>query len=194
MPNELNSKDHRSMRLALMIALVLATLCFRFSSFVFPVQFNFSPVNAIALFSGAYFTNRFQSFLVPLISIWLSDIFLNYLYMHEFHPFYSGFYWQYGVYALIVVAGILLSNKVNFSNILIGSLGSSILFFVVTNFGVWYSFEMYPKSLEGLVLCYEAAIPFFKNTVMSDLVFTSVLFGTAYLINKKYPEPALNKS
>lgn len=192
MPNELNSKDNRSMRLALMIALVLATLCLRFSSFVFPVQFNFAPVNAIALFSGAYFTNRFQSFLVPLLSIWLSDLFLNYLYMGDFQVFYSGFYWQYVVYALIVVGGIYLSNKVNFSNIIIGSLGASILFFVATNFGVWYSFDMYPKSLEGLVLCYEAAIPFFKNTLMSDLFFTSILFGVAYLINRKYPLAVLN--
>ena len=185
--NELNLKDNNQQRLILLAVMVISTACLRFLPFAFSMPFHFSPVNAIALFSGAYFANRFQSFLIPLLSIWVSDLFLNYLYMHQFQPFYSGFYWQYGTYILLVIVGSLITSKTRVTPIVLASLGASLLFFIITNFGVWFSFDMYPKTFAGLVLCYEAAIPFFKNTLISDLCFTTVLFGAAVLINKKYP-------
>jgi hypothetical protein len=185
--NEVNLKANHKQRMILLVIMVLSTACLRFLPFAFPIPFHFSPVNAIALFSGAYFANRFQSFLVPLLSIWVSDLFLNYLYMHQFQPFYSGFYWQYGTYILLVILGSFLTSKSRVTPIVISSLSASLLFFVITNFGVWFSFNMYPKTFAGLVLCYEAAIPFFKTTLISDMCFTTLLFGIAVWVNKKYP-------
>lgn len=175
------------MRFAALAIIVLITTCIRFLPFALVLPFNFSPVTAIALFSGLYFANKWQSFIVALVCIWASDLCINYLYTHQFQPFYTGFYWQYGTYALIVLIGIIFSKNIKLSNVILGSLSASILFFVITNFGTWFSFDMYPKTAAGLAMCYVAGIPFFKYTILSDFFFTAALFGIVQLVNRKYP-------
>jgi len=70
-------------------------------------------------------------------------------------------------------------------------LGASIIFFLVSNFGTWMSGMMYPKTGAGLIACYTAAIPFFQGTFISDLVYTTVLFGSFELVKKYYTLPRL---
>jgi hypothetical protein len=156
---------------------------------------NFSPLGAIGLFGAAYFAHKWQAYLIPILATWVSDLFLNNMvyasYYPEFTWFYEGFYWQYGSYLLIVLMGIFLFKKVNIQRVVSGAFLASIIFFLVSNFGVWISGTMYPKTSEGLVACYVAAIPFFKGTLIGNLLFSAVLFGTFAFAQKQIP--ALSK-
>lgn len=152
---------------------------------------NFAPIGAMALFGAAYFSQRYLSFLIPISSMWLSDLALNNIvyarYFDHFVWFYQGFYWTYGAFIFIGLLGFLLLKKVKVQTVLIGSVSASILFFLLSNFGVWFSGTMYPKDLNGLMACYTAAIPFFKNTIIGDLVYCSVLFGAFEFAQTKIP-------
>ena len=88
-----------------------------------------------------------------------------------------GFGWIYGSIATIVIIGMILLRKVNLPRVIGSSLLASLAFFLISNFGVWLSDHDYPINAAGLLLCYEMAIPFFKNTLMGDLVYSAVLFG-----------------
>lgn len=146
----------------------------------FPV--NFSPLDAIALLSGAYCSKRVSGFFICLISVWVGDIFINRIYFSHWSLFYPGFYWQYSGYLLISLIGSLLRHRLSLINLIFASLTSSILFFMISNFGVWFSGFLYPLTLNGLTDCYIAAIPFFKNTILSDLFFCIIFFTVFSLI------------
>lgn len=152
---------------------------------------NFAPIGAMALFGAAYFSRKYIALVIPIIAMWLSDLVLNNVvygqYFDHFVWFYQGFYWTYGAFVIIGLIGFLLLKKVKVQTLLIGSLSASILFFLLSNFGVWFSGTMYPKDLNGLLVCYTAAIPFFKNTLMGDLVYCSVLFGAFEFAQAKIP-------
>ncbi len=146
---------------------------------IIPHPPNFTPIAAMALFGGAYFTNKKLAFLVPMAAMLLSDLFIG---------FHSGMPSIYISFVLIVLIGMRISNNIKPKSVIIGSLSASVLFFVITNFAVWVmSATMYSKDFSGLIACYVAAIPFFHNTLMGDLVFTSVLFGGFYLVKQKFP-------
>ncbi|MDE3058000.1 MAG: hypothetical protein KGJ59_08595 [Bacteroidota bacterium] len=154
------------------IAAVLFVLLAAMSRLL-PHPANFTPIAAMALFSGVYLERRF-AFVVPIAAMLISDYFLG---------FYTEMIWVYGSFLLIAVIGLWLKNHKKPLYILGGTLGSSMLFFVVTNFGVWVMpSSMYPKSFAGLVECYTAAIPFFRSTVEGDVFFVAVLFGLYELV------------
>lgn len=151
---------------------------------------NFSAIDAIALFCGAYFSRRSIALLVVFLSIWIGDIFLNKIFLNHWVLFYSGFYWQYACYFLITFLGTSLKDKVKPIRLISACLASAVLFFAMSNFGVWYSGYLYPLTFDGLLACYIAAIPFFKNTLFSDLFFSLVLFGSFELIQLGYQSGA----
>jgi len=93
----------------------------------------------------------------------------------------------YGSFALNVVLGRLIRDRR--SPLVVGgaALAGSVLFFVITNFGVWLSSDLYPQTAEGLVVCYVAAIPFFRNTLAGDLLYACVLFGGFALAEWRFP-------
>lgn len=146
---------------------------------------NFSPIDAIALFCGAYFPRRLIAIFVALLSVWVGDLLINKISMGHWVLFYQGFYWQYGCYLLITLLGTTLVNKVKPLHVVSACFASAILFFVISNFGVWYSGLLYPRNIDGFIACFVAAIPFFKNTLLSDLFFSTVLFGSAEWIQTK---------
>ena len=152
---------------------------------------NFAPINAIALFSGCYFGGRLTKYIIPLFSVWVGDLFIDYIYLHKFMLFYSGFYWQYACYVLMVIIGILISNRVKPVNLIAASVSSSVLFFVITNFGVWVGYGIYPHSSIGLAACYTAAIPFFSSTLLSDMAYSALFFGSFELAQRKIPQLAV---
>lgn len=137
---------------------------------------NFSALDALALFCGAYGGRRSVTIPVILLSVWLGDILMTHTLT------YPGWYWQYGSYVLISSLGSTLQNRTGIFSVSAASFGSAILFFVVTNFGVWFGNLLYPLTLSGLIDCYVAAIPFFKYTLASDLIFSAILFGSRYVI------------
>ena len=152
---------------------------------------NFSPMAAIGLFGAAHFAKKWQAFLIPLIGIWISDLVINnFIYSSHssnFVWFYGGFYWQYISYVSIIFAGLFIFNKgISVTNTLGGMVSSSGIFFLFSNFGVWAGGAMYTKNISGLITCYAAGIPFIHNTIISDALFTTVLFGTYYLLQTEY--------
>ena len=158
---------------------------------IMPHPPNFSPMAAIGLFGAAHFAKKWQAFFIPLIGIWISDLVINnYVYSSSssnFVWFYSGFYWQYISYILIIFAGLFIFNRgISLTKMFSGMISSSGIFFLVSNFGVWAGGTMYPKNFGGLITCYVAGVPFIHNTIISDVLFTTVLFGTYYLLQVEY--------
>ena len=158
---------------------------------IMPHPPNFSPMAAIGLFGAAHFAKKWQAFFIPLIGIWVSDLVINnYVYSSSssnFVWFYSGFYWQYISYILIIFAGLFIFNRgISLTKTFGGMISSSGIFFLVSNFGVWAGGTMYPKNFGGLITCYAAGVPFIHNTIISDVLFTTVLFGTYYLLQIEY--------
>ena len=158
---------------------------------IMPHPPNFSPMAAIGLFGAAHFAKKWQAFFIPLIGIWVSDLVINnYVYSSSssnFVWFYSGFYWQYISYILIIFAGLFIFNRgISLTKMFGGMISSSGIFFLISNFGVWAGGTMYPKNFGGLITCYAAGVPFIHNTIISDVLFTTVLFGTYYLLQVEY--------
>ncbi len=157
---------------------------------------NFAPIGAMSLFGAAYFSRKYLAFVVPIVAMWLSDLLLNNViygqYFDHFVWFYTGFYWTYGAFIVIGLIGFRLLKRLKPQNILLASIAASLVFFLVSNFGVWASGTMYPHTFSGLLTCYAAGLPFFKNTLIGDLAYSGALFGIFELI--QYNVPALKKS
>ena len=134
---------------------------------------NFAPIGGLALFSGSHFKKKI-ALAIPLIAMFLSDIFLG------FHKTIPYVFLSFIIIALI--GGLIKSNK--WQSLLSASLISSVLFFLITNFGVWANGSMYQKNLNGLMQSYAFGIPFFRNTLISDLFYTfSFFYGYRFLSN-----------
>ena len=163
---------------------------------VIPHMQNFSPLGAMALFGAAYFAKKWQGLLIPLLATWVSDLFINNViyarYYPEFTWFYSGFYWQYGSYILISVLGFFILRKVTTPRIIAGALSATTLFFLVSNFGCWLANPIYSQNLPGLLSCYAAGLPFLKGTLLGDLVYSGVLFGSFAMMQSRIPALRLN--
>jgi hypothetical protein len=129
---------------------------------------NFSPIDAMALFSGAYLGRRALAFAAPIGALFLSDLVLG---------FYHGMATVYFSVALIVLLGSAAVRRISALRVGSAAIASSILFFVITNFGMWLFSGFYPRTWAGLEACYVAAIPFFQNTVAADLFYATLLFG-----------------
>jgi hypothetical protein len=146
-----------------------------------PHPMNVTPVCAMALFGGAYFTQRWQSILMPLASLWVSDLILNNIVYKAYHPTFTLFHESslavYGAIILIALLGWFLLKKVKTTTVIGTSLLSSTLFFLVTNFNFWQITPLYPKTTEGLMMSYTAALPFFGNAILGDLLWCGLLFG-----------------
>jgi hypothetical protein len=139
---------------------------------------NFSPIDAMALFSGAYLGRRWLAFAAPLGALLLSDLVLG---------FYPGMWVQYLTVALVVLIGWGALKRVSALRVGGAAVASSVLFFAVTNFGTWTLSGMYPLTFSGLAACYVAAIPFFQNTLAGDLFYSGLLFGSFALAERVVP-------
>ena len=150
---------------------------------------NFSPLGAIGLFGAAHFSKKWQAIAIPLSATWLSDLYINNVIYAQYYPQFTwlsqGFYWQYGSYVLITIAGMLIFNKITPTRVLGGALTSTAIFFAVSNFGCWPG-SSYPQNIPGLMQCYVAGIPFLKGTLLGDLFYSTLLFGSFALAQKKY--------
>lgn len=176
------------MRFAVIISLVVVGVISR----LVPHWPNFTPVLAAALFAGVYIKDKKIAYLVPLLTMAISDLFL---------PFHQMIFFTYGATALVVLMGTMI-KKVKTLNILTASIIGSILFFLITNFGSWVvdPFGLYANNLAGLSACYVAALPFAANqilpsatsfatnTIWSDLFYNAILFGGFALAQYRIPK------
>lgn len=138
-----------------------------------PHPANFSPVMAAALFGSAVFANRYLGLTIALAAMAVSDIFLS---MHSTLPF---------VYVAMVGAGLLgnlLRENRSVLKVAGVTLAGSVLFFIVSNLGVFIMQDLYPKTAQGLVTCYAMALPFFQNSLAGDMLFTTALFLGYHLL------------
>ena len=161
-------------RILVLTSMILAAAATR----LIPHPPNMTAVAAVALFGGAYFSEKWLAFLVPLTAMFLSDLVLG---------FYRHMEGVYLSFALIVVIGLWLQNRRSPTVIAGAVLLSSVLFFVVTNFSVWALGTMYPRTWDGLAACYVAAIPFFRNEMLGDFLYSGLLFGGFALLEKTVP-------
>src|SRR5271157_1041644 len=134
---------------------------------------NFTPVAAALLYFGARGSKR--QLWVPFALLAVSDVILTkFVYAY---PFSWDHFVTWAWYAAILLLGTQLRNHASWLRIGGAALASSISFFVVSNFAVWACWNMYPKTLSGLMTCYAAGLPFFRRGLTGDLLFTAVMFG-----------------
>ncbi len=152
-----------------------------------PHPVNVAPIAAMALAGGVYLDKRY-SLIIPIVALLVSDMFLG---------FFPILFFVYGSVLLIGLAGLWLRGHKKPLPVFGTTIFSSVLFFLVTNFGVWVvGPEMYPKTWAGLLECYAAGIPFFRNTVLGDVFYVAVLFGMFELLGylAKHPANTQNQS
>jgi len=159
--------------IALTVLIVLAAL-----SRILPHPFNFTPIEAMALFGGAYYANRALSIAVPLLAMLLADFFLG---------FHDGMPVIYATIALISILGFALRGRVSVLRVASLGLISATLFFLITNFAVWLGGTMYPMTANGLLACYIAGIPFFHWQLAGVAAYSVVLFGGFALLRSNLP-------
>ena len=145
------------------IALVMFGVVMR----LLPHPANLAPVGAIALFGGAVMPRKLGWWL-PLAVMVLSDAVIG---------FYSGIAFTWLAFLFVGLYGMSLRNRSNWFRVPLGALGSAVIFFVVSNFGVWLQGHMYAHTWAGLAQCFEMALPFFRNTFFGDFVYGWLLFG-----------------
>jgi len=156
----MNEKQHATGFAVLLIAFAVTM------RFV-PHPANFAPVTAIALFGGAILPRKLAIWM-PVSAMMLSDTFIG---------FYAMMPITWACYALIALASSFLLREIRIPHVGVLTLASSLFFFAVTNFAVWVSGGMYAHTWSGLIKCYIMALPFFRNTLASDCIYTVLLFG-----------------
>ena len=150
---------------------------------------NFVPVFAMILFASVHLKNKFQAIAISMGALWMSDLYINNWgryaeYHNEFVLFSSPF--NYLSYLLIALIGFkLFQNTISIKKVFGSSLIVGVVFFIVSNFGVWISGTLYPMTFDGLITCYIAAIPFFRSTLTSNILFSFVLFGGYYALQNQ---------
>jgi hypothetical protein len=138
---------------------------------------NVTAVTAMALFAGAQIADRRLALLVPLVAVFLTDLVLG---------LHAGMLLVYICVAAMVGMGALTGPN-QLAKIAGASVAGSVLFFLVTNFGVWVQDGLYPLTMSGLADCYVAAIPFFQSALVGDLFFTMALFGGYDVLRRAAP-------
>jgi hypothetical protein len=151
-------------RLTTILMIIIAAALIR----ILPHPPNVTPVAAMALFAGAYVSDRRLALLIPLAALLISDLVIG---IHD-----TMLYVYVGM-AITVFIGAMLRNRPTVLPAIAASFGASAIFFLITNYGAWMGNPIYPQTMQGLMAAMTAGIPFFRNSVLGDLFFTAVLFG-----------------
>lgn len=181
-------KDNRpALRTGLLIGLLVLAA---FSRLV-PHPMNFAPIGAMALFAGAYFRSRWAAYLLPILALWLSDVYINNVMYAEYYQgggwFTTDMAWVYGTMLATVLLGQLIIRKVTVGRVALAAVAASVLFYLTTNLACWPGNPAYTQDLAGLGACYAAGLPFFKGTLMGNLFYSAVLFGAFELVQRRMP-------
>jgi len=169
-------------------AIIISLLVIGIGSRLIPHYPNFTAIGAISLFGAAFTSRRSIAIVIPYLVMLFSDMILNNIIYANIYPddykhfifLYRGALWSYAAFGIIVIFGYtLFRNGVDISKVIFGALGSSLIFFLLSNFGVWASTGAYPVNFGGLMACYTAGLPFLINQVFGDLFFSVILFGVA---------------
>jgi hypothetical protein len=179
MNTEISQKEIMFYRTLLALALIVLAAALRLA----PHPWNFTPVGAMALFSGAVVRDRRLAFIFPLVALFAGDVFIGF---HKLIPI------VYASFLVNVAIGLWLRERRSIARIGLATLFGAIQFFIVTNFAVWQFLGSYPRTAAGLVACYIAGLPFFWNTLAGDALYAALLFGSFALAERF--SPALQRS
>ncbi len=170
----------------LLMGLIIAVALTR----LIPHPPNFSPVESMALFGGAYFAKRWWAVLVPLIALFMSDLALGLMMGGDYFQYFvsAGFLLVYLTIAGLSVLGFGLRNKVSVLRVAGYGISGSVIFFLVTNFGVWFGSSFYPQTANGLMAAYAAGLPFLQNGILGTLLYSAILFGGYALLKQRLPQ------
>lgn len=185
----LTGMSQRNTKVVAIIALVMGAGLMR----LIPNTNGFVPVTAATLFAAAYIGRKGWAVLLPIFSVWITDLILNNTIYSElfngFTWFTPGFAFQFGAYALISLLGFSLHQKPGTGKLFGYSVLSSLIFFVITNFGVWTT-GFYTEDAAGLTECFVMGIPFLERSLVADVTFSIILFQGFAFLQKRIP--ALN--
>lgn len=154
--------------------------------------FGFAPQWAMAVFAGAVIKDKKWAFVFPVLSMFISDLIYQVLYVSGFSKiqgFYEGQWQNYLLFALLVFVGLAV-KKLNILQIAVASLAAPTIYFLISNFLLWSSNGSVrgynrPKTFDGLMLCYADGIPFYRVSILATLVFSAILFGS-YIFLRNY--------
>jgi hypothetical protein len=174
MKPETSEKERLLLRAIAVAAMILLAAALRIA----PHPWNFTPIGAMALFSGAMVRDRRLTFLFPLLALFAGDVFIGF---HKLMPII------YASFLISVALGNWLRDRRTVTRISAVTLAGAVQFFVITNFAVWAMFSTYPRTVAGLIACYAAGIPFFWNTLAGDVMYAGLFFGGFALVERLVP-------
>ena len=178
-------------RTVLLVVFVTAIAAIRviinFDTQISPLA-NFSPVGAMALFGGAYFNKKWKAFGFPLLMLFLSDFVLQQTVFKGYGNgiLYGGWYWVYGAFALITLAGRWLLKKITIKSFILSVLVCVFIHWTVTDIGVWYGSKIFSQNLQGYMDCLVVAIPYELRFLTGTIVYGIVLFGLFEWMQQRY--------
>jgi hypothetical protein len=156
---------------------------------------NFTPIGAMGLFGGAYFTKKWKAILFPLLTLLASVLIINiFVYHNKYGVMYSGWYWIYGIFILITFIGKWLVKKVSVQNVLIAAIVASLSHWLLADFTVWIgggldlrTTQPLSRDWAGLQQCYIQGLPFMRNFLMGTLVYSGIMFGAFEWMKARKP-------
>lgn len=179
-------KDNKNKLLIVAGAILLISL-----TRLIPHVSNYTAIGAAAIFGGATLRNKFIAVLIPVLSMFLTDLVLNNVvysaYFDGFQFVTPGFGFTVAALLLMVIAGSSIIKQMKAGNVIGASFAASLIFFLVSNFGVWLTGTTYTKDIYGLFFCYEMGLPFFLNTLLGTLFYSGVTFFGYSYVSKNYP-------
>ena len=158
--------DRQLLWIKMGIAAVLVALAAALRMVAHP--WNFTPIGAIALFSGATFRQRWMKFAFPLVALFVGDVFVG---------LYKLMIVIYASFAISVAIGMWIGEERKLARLAGGTFLGALQFFLITNFAIWATFLTYPRTAAGLAACYAAGLPLFWNTLAGDAIYVALLFG-----------------
>ena len=156
---------------------------------------NFSPIGAMGLFGGAYFTSKWKAVAFPILTLLVTDLIINlFVFDGKYGVMYSGWFVIYGIFTLIVFYGKWMLQKVSVKNVVVASVVAALSHWLIADFTVWIgggtdlrTMTPLTKNWAGLLQCYAQGFPFMKNFLMGTLVYNGILFGGFKLVQQRFP-------
>ncbi|WP_158828354.1 DUF6580 family putative transport protein [Mucilaginibacter lacusdianchii] len=158
------------------LAAVVSTGAMRYVSYSYPALSNFTPMGAFAIFGGAYFADKWKAAVIPVVTLFVTNIFINYLYFSKLIWFNTESLWLYASLVIMVWIGSFIKT-VNVANVLLASLTSVAVHWLLTDISPWLNSNLYDKGIIGYGESLVMALPFERNMLLADAVFGGLLFG-----------------
>ena len=182
-------------KFGIIVLMIVAAAVTRFM----PHPPNFTPIGGMALFGAAHFTKKYWAYLIPFLALWVSDLVLNNVVYAEYQTGFtlitSFAMFNFLAFGLIVLMGSNVLKKINLKSVVGASVTGSMIFFLVSNLGVWFTSPIhYANGLAGLGTAFTLGVPFFWNTLAGDLVYVGIMFGGFELVKNMYPSLGLNRA